>query len=83
MGTTLDTLKAMQTQQAHNDAYTDAELDAARAEGAQAVSDAMARGDTIFLMDEASTNDLFSAYAVGWNSGWAKACSKGAPDGRG
>lgn len=77
MDITLDLAKAVQAQQERNSAYTQAELKAACAEGAQALVDAKARGETILLMDEASANVLYNAYAVGWNSEWAKAHTQG------
>lgn len=48
-----------------------AQLKALKKDGAAALSAAMERGDTIFSMDE-NTSDLgFNAFAVGWNAEWA------------
>jgi len=71
MSTTLDALEALKSQQAHNAAYSEIELAVARADGADALTAAMGRGETIMLMDEASANYLQNAYAIGWNTEWA------------
>ncbi|MDQ1817776.1 hypothetical protein RBA41_31195 [Massilia sp. CCM 9210] len=68
MDTTLSMIRALKEQQVRNDAYAEAELVASRAEGAQALRDAMRRGDAILVLDEASNNRLYNAFAVGWNS---------------
>lgn len=76
MDNTLNALRNLQAQQAHNGAYTAIELEVARADGADAVTAAVARGESIILMDEASANTLQNAHAVGWNSEWANIQSK-------
>lgn len=57
-------------------ASSEGDLSAAQAEGAQALRDAMGRGEAIFVMDEISNNRLYNAYAVGWNTQWMKELKK-------
>jgi nucleoid DNA-binding protein len=68
METTLDALQIFTDLQARNEAFTDADLDAAIKEGAEAAAAAVARGERIFLMDEGSFDRRQNAYAMGWNS---------------
>lgn len=68
MDTTLDALRILAELQAQNEVLTDADLDAAIKEGAEAAAAAVARGEKIFLMDEGSFDHRQNAYAVGWNS---------------
>ena len=68
MDTTMETAKAIQEQQARNDALTDAQMEEASKQGSQAAAAAIERGENIFLMDEASLDHLQNAYAMGWNS---------------
>jgi len=68
MDTTISTLTAMQELQARNDALTEADLEAAAAEGSEAAAAAIQRGECIWLMDEASLDERQNAYAMGWNS---------------
>lgn len=77
MDTTLNTFKALQGLRESNDALSDDDLDAARIEGAKAMAQAAKRGEPIFLMDECSTNALYNAYAIGWNSESIKTSAKG------
>ena len=53
-------------------ASSEGDLSAARAEGAQALRDAMGPGEAILVMDEISSCRLYNAYAVGWNTEWMK-----------
>lgn len=68
MDTTMDTHNAMRAQQARNDALTAADLEAATKEGAEAAASAIARGENVWLMGEASFDERQNAYAMGWNS---------------
>lgn len=76
MDTTLDTLKALQEQRERNAALSPDELNAASEDGAKAVAEAMARGEKVFLMDDGTLNEFQNAYAIGWNSEWAKITTK-------
>ncbi|MCC7684741.1 hypothetical protein IGS60_27585 [Janthinobacterium sp. FW305-128] len=54
-----------------------AQLRVFKQEGAAALNAAMQRGDTIFSMDENTSDLSFNAFAAGWNAEWAKVRIKG------
>jgi len=67
-GGMMATANAMLGLQAKNDAYTEAELDAAVKRGSAAAAENIAAGQKLYMEDESSLDRLQNAYAMGWNS---------------
>ena len=59
-------------EEARNRALTEAKLNSARLDGADALNAAVQRGDAIFLLDEYTPDPIFNAFAAGWNFEWSK-----------
>jgi hypothetical protein len=65
-------IETSQEFEARNRALTVARFNVIKQEGADALAAALERGDTIFPMNENTSDLSFNAFAAGWNSEWMK-----------